>query len=516
MRSAALGLLCLAAAAPLAAQSSEPLFAPFRPNRTPLAATADVPDGFGLFVADPVSQALYNPARLGLRARRGERAGAFLYGTVRPEGSEPCEGASACSPAAIGRPTFSVAGATGGRTRLLFLAEHGGVSDERELTDRRGNQDLSRDDETLRTTTSGRLVAVFSGTRTAYSVGVFGGYRRFHDRSERLSAYEYRSFVSPTDPSYRYDFDRDENTSAIVDEAYGVGVEFGVAGARLDLVGSVSYQGRRQEQRSVVDDREVSERVLPPDSIVLRQEEVDFEEIRFDGDAHAADARLSAALRFSDDPDADALIVEAFGTAGGGDAAALNDRLYRLLVSEDGVPITTEESESLLQDTDLDLRGYGGGGALGYVHRRRLGRAEAVAGVRAEVLAGHRTGGLPIPSQVSTANTRLQPKLDYWQAALLLPLHVEAPVARQLRLFGGGVYGVRYASEDLSYTTQSSSFANPDGSERLGVEREQLATTGRFYLGARLRSKSGFAAQAAFRGSLSDLNRWTVSLGYHF
>ena len=565
MRLVTLALSVAALAAAAEAQSPAPLVEPFRPNRTPLAATAEVPGGFELFVADPVSQALFNPARLGLSTRRGRRgrqgeppAGRFVYGTVRPSAAVPAPAVDPwATPAAYPFPNtgavfvpsrrtlytpnaVAVAAAFGSDAlRWVVTAEHQALLDRH---DRDRALDIQEDAPSFRSEDSGtedldyhearaRVAAVGRAGAVGYSVGVFGGYRFAHREVSSFSLSREDRYPEMPLPEYsRSERERTTEQEGF-DEAFGVGAEFGVASKRLDLVGTLSFQRRRARGTYLSDRFERSESASQfPDSLFVRRLVRDEDERGRTGfEANAFDGSLFTALYVGDGPEADAFTLEAFGTVGGGAATSVASTLYlnQYFEGSEGALELVQEDRTAFDGaaSSLDPDGYHVGGALGYVHRRRFGRTAVVAGARLAAAGGRRRDAVapgaiadylypryPFQAVVEDAQA------DFFAATATLPLHAEAPVAGPFRLFGGGVfsYDLAYAKGRYDLRRGVTSPEVVEVQETYREEGRRFESDGRFYLGTRLRTKSGLAAQAAFRGSLSSFGGWTVSLGYHF
>ena len=559
MRLFPLAVLALAAA-PVLAQTTAPLIEPITPNRTPLAATAEMAPGFELFVGDAASQALFNPARLGLatdRRSRGKRGGDaparnFIYGTVRPSSylstgvrgivdvpfpngpifvdPFPQRGAvyTVVDPSAV-----SVAAAVGNDAlRWVVVAEHRAsatytTGDQTGLTSfENESQDVlirsSSDGEGDREyhEASGRVVAVGRAGQAGYSVGVFGGYRLAR-QDQSFSLFEQRQTVQPSFSS------TEQITRARSyggrDEAFGVGAEFGVASRGLDLTGAFSFQRRQSRAFTADAQSRIGESALElDDGVRNRRDVLDMaSQGRTGFEANAFDGALFAAFHLGDGPLRDAVTVEAFGTVGGGDAqsAGASSFLDQRFSGFDGDLMLDDETRSAFdgEAADLDASGYRAGGAVGYVHRRQAGRVYVAAGARLSGAIGQsRDAALGIPSSLSPAVLD-DASADFAAAGLALPLYAEAPVVGALRLFGTGVFQYRYAAFKENYRVRYGVSGGGGTAAVEDTDRQHLfESNGRFALGARLRTKGGLAAQAAFQGDLAQVARWTVSLGYHF
>ena len=560
MRLLSLAVLALTAA-PALAQTAAPLIDPITPNRAPLAATAEMAPGFELFVGDAASQALFNPARLGLatgRRSRGQRGGDaparnFIYGTVRPSSylstgvrglvdvpfpngpifvdPFPQRGAvyTVVNPSAV-----SVAAAVGNDAlRWVVMAEHR-ASATYTSGDQTGQTSFDNEDQDLLIRRSsdeendreyheanGRVVAVGRAGQTGYSVGVFGGYRLTR-QDQTFSSFEQQQEVQPR-------FSSTQQTTRSLgygsrDESFAVGAEFGVASRGLDLTGAFSFQRRQSRAFTTDGQSRTSESAFEEnDGAILNRRDVSdmASQGRTGFEANAFDGALFAAFHLGDGPVRDAVTAEAFGTVGGGDAESTGGSSFldQRFSGFDGDLMLENETRSAFsgEAADLDAGGYQAGGAVGYVHRRQAGRVYVVAGARLSGVIGQsRDAGL------ATANIRFPAVLDdaslgFATAGLALPLYAEAPVVGALRLFGTGIFQYRYAALKENYRVRYG-VSGGDGTAAVeDTDRQHLfESSGRFALGARFRTKGGLAAQAAFQGDLAAVARWTVSLGYHF
>jgi hypothetical protein len=520
-------------------------------NRTPLAATAEVEEGFALFVTDSVARALYNPARLpGLGS-------SFVYATVNPIRPTPyvCDLRRTCySVGPTGEHTGVAASFRSGALTWLAQVDYAGASRTEDLDTRQSITPLdttrSGRDQAVRTEAEShrhdvavRLVAARQAGRTGYALGLFGGFET--SRNEETNQVASRTDLSVVqDDLFLRETLQDERT--LVDQqAWSTGLEVGIAAPRLDLVGALAYErhtNRYRADRTTASFDRMQVSYTEARVIDERSEQQGEGEHTLNG----ASAALAAAFYLADGPTADAVLLEASASGGAGptrSAAAVSTvrRSFRAPLDdlEDLMLESEQEDELVFDDASLDGRAYRAGLALGYVHRRQVESVYLAFGVRAEG-EGEEVTDLAWPFRDRdrwpyltpfTAPYVLDPSAreafrsassSYWHAGLALPLYAEAPVYRALRLFGGGVFAYHYERGAYDYAIRSSNDASnsPVTYEEIEMVRDESVSAfrshERLFLGARLRTASGLAAQAAFRGSLSGFSGWTVSLGYHF
>lgn len=478
---------------------------PLRPVRTPLAHAAEVPDVLLLGLGGPTAT-LVNPARAArLRGR-------FVYGTIQPRSGGP--------------EPVSLVGLAGSRDRRwLVVAENSTYVDDfdESFIDRRTDafpENGTRIYESERIRSASRTNAVTRARlllagRTdfgGYAFGLFGGYRSAdEDVVQSLTSFSNETRLSPPTADVRRQ-DADQSRHQHRDD-FGVGVEVALAGRTWDLATSLSYQRRSSDAGFEDAERTVRDFEDPNTTLMLD----DRTSTAFSADAspEAVDFEVLGALRMGERRD-DYLFGAVTGTFGGGTAGyrGMSSSQRTLVQTLDGEVVNEESFSSTFDDAgevDLDTRATRV--SLGYVYARRHRGVTVLAALNPTAAS----------ERVDQADTgpafASKREIEQLHVALNLPLYVRFDVTRRLEVFGGGVYSYAYRRTEVDerplYPVDLL-----DGDPTIETVRDQtsetLASDSRFYAGALLTFRSGFAAQASFNGDLAAIDRWTVSLGYRF
>ena len=508
-RRLALGLLLLPVPA-LAQFEVSSIADPIRPERAPLAITEEVPAIFWLGLDSPAS-VFVNPARA---ARSKDR---FAYGTIRPDFSTEAP--------------VSFAGLFGrGDRRWLVTAENGVSTVNRDETqtsvDRQDDPNFSllqtsertSENETVATSTRARAVFVSRTDFGGIAFGLYGGYRsaglRFAFDDEREQTVEQTTPV-------REDRNRDQNQSLqrADADAFGVGAELAFAGRTWDLAAAVSYQqlaadAEQTASRFNLNETEGVDFDGTPFERLDRYEETS--RAAAEGTPRAVDVELVGALRTGRKRD-DYLFGSVAGTFGSGTADAASsfesERFSRTL--NGGVETETLDQTSEARDAEADLETRATHVSVGYVYAQRHRGLTILAAINP--LGGFRhTESLALDGSARAGLTRRD--RDETVLALTLPLYVRFDVTKRLDAFGGGAYTYAYSRLDTESRLVPLDTVPADGTEERTTEQttEIFSSSGLLYAGAVFSFRSGLRAQASLNGTLSEITRWTVSLGYHF
>jgi hypothetical protein len=226
---------------PLAAhaQSVSAIGEPIRPDRAPLAASAEVPAVLLLGLGGPTA-AFVNPAR---SARFRDR---FVYGTLH-RGGAPL--------------TFVGLFGTRDRRWLLTADNHLAVREDSDVQTQSQSSDFPSggsssasservyESESITTITRARLLHVGRTDFGGYAFGLFGGYRSLRFEADRTTAStSTRDFPEQSSTETRRQ--AGEQLQLEDNDDVAVGAEAAFAGRTWDLAASVSYQHARQRRRS--------------------------------------------------------------------------------------------------------------------------------------------------------------------------------------------------------------------------------------------------------------------------
>ncbi len=487
---------------------------PIRPDRAPLAEAEEVPAVLRLGLAGP-SPLFVNPARA---ARAPDR---FVYGTIRQPG--------------IAAPV-SFTGLFGTRDRRWLVTAENQVltrEDTESQTEARTFHDplenLTGELENARTfersntfaSTRARVLLIGRTDFGGYAFGLFGGYRTNNNEitledqfSSELIHRDSSETLTVTQRQVRSDrqvSDRDD---------VGIGVEVAFAGRTWDLAGSVSYQRRNAEASlsSVFESDRDSDRAIPGEREVARTRDMRSTERAIDGTPSAIDFEVVAALRAGVSRD-DYLFGSVSGTFGQGTAD------YGLTFSEERFFVREINGEVIFEDTqsnaiddagEVELSTQATRASLGYVYARTPGRKRRgwtgrdVTGMT--ILAGinprggfERTEAAVAESEDGLLTSRRES--EETTLALELPLYVRFGVTERLDAFGGGTYAYGYTHLETVTQPLLREDSIPEG-QRVEITRERttdtFASESRLYAGAIFTFRSGFTAQASFRGNLAD------------
>ncbi|MEP0548267.1 MAG: hypothetical protein ABJF88_15125 [Rhodothermales bacterium] len=492
---------------------------PIRPDRTPLAAAAEVPDVF-LLGLDGTTPLFVNPARA---ARADDR---FVYGTVGDIESQFGSGVPISFDALFGtrdrRWLVSIDNAiasTSSTNEAAFTR----------ITEPDGGTTVTNDQDRLqqldadRVATRARVVLVGRTDFGGYAVGLFGGYRT--NRTERLTDDTRRNVTDQTfGPTRRVQSSR-QLFESLLDEGtdeYGIGIEAAFAGKRWDLAASLSYQGRTTSITLVNSNRSEQEFVeMSGGEIVssnLSRIEQDNER-EADASPSGVDFEILGTIR-SGLSRGDYLFGLVTGTFASGSADLRTEDFSEQTIQtqsggETSVDVITFEDDAAF---DRDLGTWAGRLSLGYVYAHKRRGLTVLAGVNPHVTF---LSADFLDASLFTPFVGTFTEVDDRTISLDLPLHVEAPVSRRLALFGGGLYRYTFASFDVAQRPIRGEDEPPipfpvviEESQRR--ETDTVFTNARLYAGALLTLRSGLTAQAAFRGDLAAYSGWTVSIGYRF
>ncbi len=501
------GLALLLALAPLTA-SAQFLTAPepIRPDRSPLAMTAEVPEVFHLF-AGHEAPVFVNPAR-------GARHDPFVYATVRD---------------AFSLGPLSAAALLGeGRTRWLVQAEHFLFNAASASTDEivqspdpdvfsRRLSTRDRDDDLW--TTRGRAALVRKTDFGGYSVGVFGGYRR--EQREELFAAERELRQTSNFGSGQETFTEtfaDEDRSLDRLDSYAVGAEVGLAGRRWDLVLAASYQSAAGENtRASLDDDETL--LVRTGSFPFRRltERTSTGKGRLDGGLGGVDVEAVGAVRAGR---AGRLWGRLGGTFSGGEGdveATASSRFFER-VTQSSETSTFEERDSSGGAAESDLGSAEYEAALAYVHAYEARWLRVLAALVPSFSYATRDGVGTVLSGEGDTEARAVSE-ETLAAGVALPLHFRGQMTRRLELFGGGAFGYQYGRFEQREDPLLLGGDAPDlpgGVREAGTESSSLSTRASYYIGAVYEASGDLVLQAAFFGDFAAFGSWTISAGYRF
>ena len=483
--------------------------APIRPDRAPLAITAEVPAIFHIGLGGDAA-VFVNPARA---ARAKHR---FAYATIRPA-------FSADAPVAF-------AGLFGeGERKWLVAVENGVLSDERSerQQERQVEQveggtvvvedDLISDRTYAVTSTRARALLIGRTDFGGYAFGLYGGYRSATNEDFRAT-----NFFQDTDRTFPYPFTQtrrfqDERERVYDLDGFGIGVETALAGRTWDLAGAVSYQRVRGDfvLAYLRTETTAGEQLFEDGTRRVRNDER-FSRIdsRRDAEGTAVDAELLATLRVGERRD-DYLFAALSGAFGSGTedyAVAFADRAASV-IRDDGLVVSESSQDQASDDAGtLDLTGRAVRASLGYVYARRTRDMTILAGLNPSATFGHREEAVVPVSAAGPGVSRQE--TDETQLALALPLYVRFGVTKRLDAFGGGVYAYTYTH--VESTTRPVLPDDPAYVLMRDSTSDRFVSSGRLYGGAVFTFRSGFTAQASVRGDLANVAGWIVSMGYRF
>jgi hypothetical protein len=506
----AVAALLVAATPALAQFNVNAQFDPFRPDRAPLAASAEVPTIF-LLGLDGVTPLFVNPARA---ARTDHR---FVFGTVQGATFSP------------GAPV-SLEGLFGSRDRRWLVSFENSVadsdaSDVAEMTTvdvvdsgttiTRVQERLS-DDANANVTTRARMLLVERTDFGGYAVGLFGGFRT----ATRLNLQDddFLQTLDRTDPpslQIRRSAGMDDREIRLDD--FGVGLEAAFAGKGWDLAANASYQRRQFDGQNQYELETVNERTDTfPDGSTFTTFDRRFAEsvATLDAAPSGVDVNVLGTIR-SGLSHHDYFFGSATATVATGTATFALRTSEEISMLTNGEGTTTSSASEGTGEADLgtdDVKV-----SLGYVHVQKRRGLTVLAAVNPSAefqrtdFVGVRTTGVLSATRSETEQVSL---------ALDLPLHFEAAVSRRLAVFGGGVYRYAYTQSDdqtrpAPIDLEEEGPGNEEAESRTRSS-DTFSSDTRLYGGALLRLRSGLTAQAAFRGDLAQFSGWTVSLGYRF
>lgn len=499
-----LALVALLLPLSVSAQHASSIDDPLRPDRSPLAAAAEVPAVLLLGIGGPTA-AFVNPARAAYARER------FVYGTIRPQTGP-----------------LSFAGLFGSRDHRWLLTADNQIF-VREDTDAQAqmqttqlpaggmsSSESERTDEikNITTATRARLLLVGRTDFGGYAFGLFGGYRSANFDITRAST----SATVQNYPEESYSDVRrqaSEQSQRRGNDDFAVGTELALAGRTWDLAASVSYQHRAADafhlQSAELD------RMFEDAFQSLTEERLDSFRGTIEGSPRAVDFEVIGALR-AGRKRGDYLYGSVSGTFGGGTAdydtgSIIRRFLLREVEGEVVEDVSVDEASEDAGDIALDTRATQV--SLGYVYARHGRGMTVLAAVnptadfgRVESVSARPSNGFPVAKHV----------LDQASLALNLPLYLRFDVTKRLEAFGGGVYIYRYDRHERTEQPVPSPASGTD--ETLEVESSRttdlFASTGRLFAGAVMTFRSGLTAQASFQGDLAQFSGWTVSIGYRF
>lgn len=476
---------------------------PIRPARAPLAHADEVPEVLHLGLGGPTA-ALVNPARA---ARLRHR---FAYGTIRTRNdlAEPV--------------SVTVLGGTRDRRWLivadnaLFTRNTDATLSETRTTTGPGGTVTSESEQTseMSRTASLTRVRLLQVGRTdfgGFAIGLYGGYRGTDSNVSRTSAAFDEDPVLPSTSNRRQ---RSEDLQQLRRDDFAVGAEAAFAGETWDLAAAASYQRRTAEARLSMSSFLEQDFVEPDQTIFEQREAMTTQAI--DGAPEAVDVEVIGALRAGQRRD-DYLFAAVRGTFGGGtaDYGSLLESERLFVRTVDGEVVEQDESSDLVDDFGaIDLNARDVRVSVGYVYAQRGRRLTVLAGLNPVA----RFGRVERAAAEGPLFTVLEETDERTELALQLPLYARFDVTERLEAFGGGV--VTYTYERMEMTQQPRFSGDVSGQFELVQTRAQTTDTvssdGRFYAGALFTFDSGLTAQAAMRGDLANIDRWTVSLGYRF
>ncbi len=418
---------------------------------------------------DSPASVFANPARA---ARAKHR---FIYGTLRPNVSP--------------EQPVSFAALFGSRERRwLFTVENGvrrqeSTSIQTRLLTNPSAPDMVLDEqrserELVATQTRARATLISRTDFGGVAFGLFGGYRN-------ATRFDLSEFVSMQTGS-----GETSTTTRLIEtsqDEVAVGAEVALAGRTWDLAASVSYQGRIADA-----ERDFTDSFGDIENI----NSVDLE-----GSPAAVDVEVLGTVRMGRRR-ADYLFGSVDATFGGGSIES------RLDLQQDMLDLTSE--------TEADLSGQATRVSLGYVYAHEHRGLTVLAALNPSGSFA-RTESLREGLSTPTPSVARE-ETDVTTLALTLPLYVRFSVTKRLDAFGGGAYtyGYEHTESTLRSIPTTTLPEAPVVEQETERTSDALSSSSTLYAGAVMTFRSGLTAQAAFRGDLAALNRWTVSLGYRF